>query len=83
MVWRENRLFHYLERLVANVRVTTLRGRRMKTRMVFAGLAAAHGDREAKAKLHDVSQTMTPEEISQAKQMAQACEASDYRNCEY
>jgi TPR repeat protein len=46
-------------------------------------LAAAHGDREAKAKLHDVSQTMTPEEISQAKQMAQACEASDYRNCEY
>ena len=46
-------------------------------------LAAAHGDREAKAKLRDVSQTMTPEELSQAREMAQACEASNYRNCEY
>jgi TPR repeat protein len=46
-------------------------------------LAAAHGDREAKAKLRDVSQTMTPEELSQAREMAQACEASNYRECEY
>jgi TPR repeat protein len=46
-------------------------------------LAAAHGDREARAKLHDVSQTMTREELSQAREMAQACEASDYRECEY
>src|ERR1700737_4217737 len=41
-------------------------------------LAAAHGDREATAKLRDVSQTMTPEELSQAREMAQACEASNY-----
>jgi TPR repeat protein len=46
-------------------------------------LAAAHGDGEAKAKLRDVSQTMTPEELSQAREMAQACEASNYRECEY
>jgi hypothetical protein len=26
---------------------------------------------------------MTPAEISQARQMAQACEASNYRSCEY
>jgi hypothetical protein len=26
---------------------------------------------------------MTPEEISQAQEMARACEASDYRACEY
>jgi TPR repeat protein len=46
-------------------------------------LAAAHGDRKAKAKLRDISQTMTPEEISQARDMAQACETSNYRRCEY
>jgi TPR repeat protein len=46
-------------------------------------LAAAHGDREARAKLRDVSQTMTPEELAQAREMAQACEASNYRQCEY
>ena len=46
-------------------------------------LAAAHGDREARAKLHDVSQTMTRDEIAQAREMAQACETSNYRSCEY
>jgi TPR repeat protein len=46
-------------------------------------LAAAHGDSEAKTKLRDVSKTMTPDEISQAQAMAQACESSDYRSCEY
>ena len=46
-------------------------------------LAAAHGDSDAKAKLTEVSKTMTPDELSQAKEMARACEASDYRNCEY
>jgi uncharacterized protein len=45
--------------------------------------AAARGDKTAAAQLREVSQTMTPEEISQAREMAQACEASDYRNCEY
>jgi TPR repeat protein len=46
-------------------------------------LAAAHGDRDAKAKLHEVSQTMTPDELSQGREMAQACETSNYRSCEY
>ena len=46
-------------------------------------LAAAHGDSDAKAKLMEVSKAMTSDELSQGKEMAQACEASDYRNCEY
>ena len=46
-------------------------------------LAAAHGDRDAQAKLREVSQTMTPEELSQAREMAQACETSNYKQCEY
>ncbi len=45
--------------------------------------AAARGDARAKAELREVSQTLTPEELSQARQMAQACEASNYRSCEY
>ena len=45
--------------------------------------AAARGDATAKAELHDVSQTMTAEELAQAREMAQACEASNYRSCEY
>ena len=45
--------------------------------------AAARGDAQAKAELREVSQTMTPEELSQAREMAQACEASNYRSCEY
>ena len=50
---------------------------------VWFSRAAAKGDAKAKAELHQVAQTMTPEEISQAREMAQACEASDYRSCEY
>ena len=45
--------------------------------------AAAGGDASAKAELREVSLTMTPEELSQAREMAQACEAPDFRNCEY
>jgi len=45
--------------------------------------AAARGDARAKAELREVSQTMTAEELSQAREMAQACEASNYRSCEY
>jgi TPR repeat protein len=45
--------------------------------------AAARGDTTAKAELRNVSQTMTPEELSQAREMAEACEASNYRSCEY
>jgi TPR repeat protein len=50
---------------------------------VWLSRAAAHGDVTAKAELHDVTQAMTPEELVQARDMAQACEASDYRSCEY
>jgi TPR repeat protein len=45
--------------------------------------AAARGDAGANAELRDVSQSMTPEELSQARDMARACEASNYRSCEY
>ena len=45
--------------------------------------AAASGDAGAKADLREVSQAMTAEELSQAREMAQACEASNYRSCEY
>jgi len=45
--------------------------------------AAAGGDARARAELREVSRTMTLEELSQAREMAQACEASNYRSCEY
>jgi TPR repeat protein len=50
---------------------------------MWFSLAAKRGDAKAKAGLRGVSRTMTPGEISQARQMAQACEASNYRACEY
>jgi TPR repeat protein len=50
---------------------------------IWFSRAAARGDARAKTELHEVSQTMTPQEISEAQQMAQACEASNYRSCEY
>jgi TPR repeat protein len=54
----------------------------VRARMWFA-LAAKRGDTGAKAGLRDLSRTMTTPEISQADAMAKACEASNYRNCEY
>jgi TPR repeat protein len=45
--------------------------------------AAAGGDAKAKAELREVSQAMTSEELAQAREMAQACEGSNYRSCEY
>src|SRR5260370_32168174 len=48
---------------------------------VWFSRAAARGDATAKAELRDVSQTMTTEELAQAREMAQACEASNYRQC--
>jgi TPR repeat protein len=50
---------------------------------VWFSFAAARGDARAKAGLRKVSRTMTRQEVSQAREMAQACEASDYRSCEY
>jgi TPR repeat protein len=45
--------------------------------------AAARGNAKARTELREVSQSMTPEELKQAREMAEACEASDYRSCEY
>jgi TPR repeat protein len=50
---------------------------------MWFSLAAKRGDAKAKAELRAVSGTMTPAEISQARAMAGACAASNYRNCEY
>ncbi|HEV7600032.1 MAG TPA: hypothetical protein VGO49_07200 [Bradyrhizobium sp.] len=50
---------------------------------MWFSFAAARGDAKAKAELRKVSRTMTPQEISQAQEMAQACETSGYRQCEY
>jgi TPR repeat protein len=50
---------------------------------MWFSLAAKRGDAKAKAELRAVSGTMTPAEISQARAMADACAASNYRNCEY
>jgi TPR repeat protein len=50
---------------------------------IWFSRAAARGDARARVELRDVSQTMTAEELSQAREMAQACEASNYRQCEY
>jgi TPR repeat protein len=54
----------------------------VRARMWFS-FAAARGDAKAKAELREVSRTMTAQEISQADAMAKACEASNYRACEY
>jgi TPR repeat protein len=50
---------------------------------MWFSLAAKRGDTRAKAELQQVSRDMTPAEISQAREMMQACEASNYRACEY
>jgi len=50
---------------------------------MWLSLASARGDLAANAELHEMSRSMTAEELSQAREMMQACEASDYRNCEY
>ena len=50
---------------------------------MWFSLAAKRGDRPAKASLQEMSKEMTPAEMTQAKEMMAACEASDYRNCAY
>jgi TPR repeat protein len=50
---------------------------------MWFSFAAKRGDAKAKAELREVSRAMTAQEISQAEVMAQACEASGYRQCEY
>ena len=50
---------------------------------MWLSIAAARGDGTAKVKLREMAKEMTPAEMSHAKEMMAACEASDYRNCEY
>ena len=50
---------------------------------MWLSIAAARGDTTAKDKLREMSKEMTPEEVAHAREMMAACEASDYRNCEY
>jgi TPR repeat protein len=50
---------------------------------MWFSIAAARGDKQAKASLQEMSKEMTPAEMAQAKEMMAACEASDYRNCAY
>ena len=50
---------------------------------MWFSFAAKRGDAKAKAELREVSRAMTAQEISQAEAMAQACEVSGYRGCEY
>ena len=50
---------------------------------IWYSVAAKRGDAKAKAGLREVTQSMTPQEVSAARDMVQACEASGYRSCEY
>jgi len=50
---------------------------------MWFSLAAKRGDTTAKVHLQEMSKEMTPAEMTQAKELVVACEASDYRNCEY
>jgi TPR repeat protein len=54
----------------------------LRARM-WLSLAAKQGDVGARAGLSQLSRTLTPQEISKAEAMANACEASNYRQCEY
>ena len=50
---------------------------------MWFSLAARRGDARARTEMREVSQAMSPQERAQANEMAQACEASSYRACEY
>jgi TPR repeat protein len=50
---------------------------------MWFSFAAARGDARAGTELREVSRAMTPEQLSEARAMAQACEASNYRTCQY
>jgi len=58
-------------------------GRSSARAFMWFSLAARRGDARAKAELQEVSRDMTPTEMSQAREVMQACETSNYRNCEY
>ncbi len=50
---------------------------------VWFNRAAAKGDARANAELRRMSQSMTAEQLAEARAMMAVCESSDYRNCPY
>ena len=50
---------------------------------MWLSVAAARGDAVARAEAQELSRNMSAQELAQARELMQACEASDYRNCEY
>jgi TPR repeat protein len=50
---------------------------------MWLSLASARGNARAKVELHDMSRSMSAEELAHAREMMQACEASNYRSCAY
>jgi TPR repeat protein len=50
---------------------------------MWFSLAAKKGDTAAKSNLQEIAKEMTPADMTHASEMMAACEASDYRNCEY
>ena len=50
---------------------------------MWLSLASARGDAGAKVEVLEMSRSMSAAGLAQAREMMQACEASDYRNCEY
>ncbi|MFB9264361.1 tetratricopeptide repeat protein [Bradyrhizobium erythrophlei] len=58
-------------------------GRSMARAFMWFSLAAKRGDAQAKTNMREVEKAMTPTELTQARDMAAACEASNYRDCAY
>ena len=58
-------------------------GRSSARAFMWFSLAARKGDASAKANLQEMSKEMKPAEMTEAKEMMAACEASNYRDCEY
>jgi len=50
---------------------------------VWLNRAASRGNHQANAELRAMSQSMTAAELTRARAVMEACEASDYRGCEY
>lgn len=50
---------------------------------MWFSLARKGGEIGAKASARQLSRSMTQEEVARAEAMANACEASNYRQCEY
>jgi TPR repeat protein len=50
---------------------------------MWFNLAARKGDATAKASLQEMAKDMSPADMTRAREMMAACEASSYRDCEY